>query len=125
MNPDGAAKQALRPGAFPDWSPDGGKIAFARNTASGGEIFAINSDGTGERQVTTGAQVRIAVGERGISWSPDGTKLVFSSIRDVPKHDIFVVGSDGTGERRLTTNPALENAPDWGPDGPPPAPTWT
>ena len=48
---------AAVPNDAPSWSPDGGLIAFARSTGVGeAEIFVIRPDGTGERQLTRGAQ---------------------------------------------------------------------
>ena len=39
----------------PEWSPDGSTIVFARSTSSDGEnIYIVNADGTGLRQVTDG-----------------------------------------------------------------------
>src|SRR5207247_1789840 len=36
----------------PRWSPDGSKIAFTSNTTGNAELFAINADGSGLRQLT-------------------------------------------------------------------------
>ncbi len=56
-------------------------------------------------------------------WSPDGTRVAFSSNRahydgvtrdtGVPDADVWVVGADGRGAARLTNDPANETDPDW------------
>ena len=47
------------------------------------------------------------------SWSPDGTRLVFTD-----GHDLWVVNADGTGLRRLTSDGVeTTSRPDWSPDG--------
>ena len=66
------------------------------------------------------------------SWSPDGTKIVFSSPRDpadpptcvidfgthVTCTDLYSMNADGTGVTRLTATPDVaETDPAWSPDG--------
>lgn len=50
------------------------------------------------------------------SFSPDGTKIVFGSIR-YGMGDIFTINIDGTGLRRLTDTEAYEGEPRFSPDG--------
>ena len=50
------------------------------------------------------------------AWSPDGTKLAFTSNRD-GNPEIYVVNRDGTGLRRLTNSPAIDVTPTWAPTG--------
>jgi Tol biopolymer transport system component len=52
----------------------------------------------------------------GPSWSPDGTKLVFSSDRDA-KGEIYVMNANGSGLQRLTHDSNWDSDPDWSPDG--------
>ena len=55
-------------------------------------------------------------GDLNPSWSPDGTKIAFSSDRD-GKSDIYVMRID-TGEQvKLTTNTGSNTEPTWSPDG--------
>jgi hypothetical protein len=61
-------------------------------------------------------------------WSPDGTRLAFSSIRDQNGIDcneetcawspeLYVSAADGRGARRLTSNEGSDGSPTWSLDG--------
>jgi pimeloyl-ACP methyl ester carboxylesterase len=58
----------------PSWSSDN-RIAFASNTTGRFEIWTTNPDGSALRQITT-------EGGSSPSWSPDATKVAFTSTRD-------------------------------------------
>ena len=67
--------------------------------------------------------------EEDANWSPDGTKIVFTSHPAVsafctpsgtcnyPDTEIYTVNPDGTGLTQLTHNNYEERAPAWSPDG--------
>jgi TolB protein len=46
------------------------------------------------------------------AWSDDGSRIAF--VRD---GDVYAVGADGKGLTRVTSTAAIEESPDWGPDG--------
>ena len=48
-------------------------------------------------------------------WSPDGTKIAFTSSRDGAT-EIYLMNADGTGQTRLTTNSTSNSEPAWSPD---------
>jgi TolB protein len=50
------------------------------------------------------------------AWSPDASKLAFSSNRD-GNYEIYVVGSDSKNLTRLTNDPGVDRYPTWSPDG--------
>jgi Tol biopolymer transport system component len=104
----------------PAWSPDGTRIAFVRgyDGTSGGyanlgscssEIYVVNEDGSGERLLTDG-------GGTDPAWSPDGTRIAFSSFRD-GNYEIYTMASDGSSVKRLTYTDWAEGEPAWSPDG--------
>ncbi len=49
-------------------------------------------------------------------WSPDSSRLVFTSFRD-GKPEIYATGIDGNGLARLTLNTTEDFTPAWSPDG--------
>jgi len=55
------------------------------------------------------------------SWSPDGSRIVFSSIReendDATATDIYVMNADGTDPVNITNLRGWEFDPVWSPDG--------
>jgi len=56
---------------WPAWSPDSKRIVFSRRVQSGFQIFVMNRDGSGVRQLTD------AAGEfTNPRWSPDGKKIL-------------------------------------------------
>ncbi len=107
------------------WSPDGNWIVFAEFTPQVGstltEIKKIRVDGSGVTTLATGH----APGEGTVenpSWSPDGTKIVFDSDRDMPGYgntQLYIMNADGSNQRRITTEVDSYNDsnPVWSPNG--------
>lgn len=79
----------------PDWSPNGNKIAFMRQTGMNWDIWVVNSDGSGETRLMTDGSVD------GLpAWSPSGTHIAFLSNRG-GSWAIWVMGADGSSQRKL------------------------
>jgi TolB protein len=81
-------------------SPDGTKLAFMSNRTGDFDIWVVNSDGTGLRNLTN--YPRAADGAP--TWSPDGAFIAFTSDRNTgTTPQLFVMTADGTNQRRLAT----------------------
>jgi Tol biopolymer transport system component len=101
--------------SVPIWSPGGAWIAIT--SAPGGsypeaalDLFVVRADGSEVINLTDHPAA-----ESGPSWSPDSTRLAFTSDRD-GNEEIYVVDVDGSGLTRLTENPARDGAAAWSPD---------
>jgi hypothetical protein len=81
-----------------------GKLVFQR--CSGCEIYVINADGTGLRQLTDGMDP---------AWSPDGKWVAFARWR-APSPGIYIIDEDGKHETLVFGWPVAK-APVWSPDG--------
>ena len=49
-------------------------------------------------------------------WSPDGTKIAFTSDRD-GYEEIYTMNVDGTNQTNISNNNSYEYTPSWSPDG--------
>jgi Tol biopolymer transport system component len=137
MNADGSDPVRITGGHSPAWSPDGKRMAFvggARNPyewcagLGNGEIFVASADGSGtpERitRVAEGDPNCAAFGAHSPDWSPDGTKIAYSSGASYFGSTLYIIGADGSGERKLADIPSDESPsstpdgdPSWSPDG--------
>jgi Tol biopolymer transport system component len=83
----------------PDWSP-GNKIVFwAGIEGQAGQVWTINSDGTSRTQLTTDPS-----SNDDPEWSPDGTKILFSTSRNPGNPEMWVMNADGTQQQKITDN---------------------
>lgn len=131
------------------WSPDGARIVIVSQDADSAaradtskprpiviDRLLIKRDGDGwlDRrrthlhlvEVATKAVTRLTSGDaddREPDWSPDGTRIVFTSARHTDEDrtdetDLYVIDARaGAAPRRLTSTPTVERAASWSPDG--------
>jgi len=81
----------------------GGKIVL--QTATGGDIYIVNADGTGLRRLTDGIDPAL---------SPDGTRVAFA--RWASPHGVFVLDLR-TGQEQRIASVNRPRGPTWSPDG--------
>jgi TolB protein len=73
------------------------------------EIYVMNADGTGIRQVTSNGKANF-----GPYFFPDGKRIIFCSNMDDPKgrnFDLYAINVDGTGLERITYNDTFDGFP--------------
>jgi TolB protein len=79
------------------------------------EIWVMNADGSGQRQVTALGGANFAP-----YFHPDGKRIIFASNHLNPQgrnFDLFLVNLDGTGVTQITTNTDFDGFPMFSPDG--------
>jgi Tol biopolymer transport system component len=117
VNADGSGKVRfdLKGGLWgePYFSPDGKKVAFINDDDyfPNGNVFLVDVDGRNLRQLTNygddpfektyGPARRIGALDKGLTFSPDGRRILYCSA-EFGSSDIFAVDVDGTGKTRLT-----------------------
>jgi hypothetical protein len=120
-NPDGSEPRRLTDDSAmvrsPSFvGPSGEQIVFESNRRGPAQIFVINRDGTGRRQLNPGPNPNTSP-----HVSPDGRKVLFVSLRETaPRqrhYSVYEMNLDGTGERRVTTSSRPEDSPAYAPDG--------
>lgn len=100
----------------PTWSPDGRTLAFETNRNGDFEIYSVNADGTGLRNVT-----RTPRGEdRMPAWK--GNTIAFISNRDRHAnetfgYDLWTMSPDGSNQRWRADDVHPYSAVAWSPDG--------
>ena len=96
------------------YKPSGlpGLVAFASDRDNNVHIYTINPDGTGV--LPTSSDNRTVDGLP--RWSPDGSKMVFSSNQS-GIYQIWSMNADGSDRKRLTDLKGRSAMPRWSPDG--------
>ena len=85
-------------GGLPSWSPDSKRIVYQAEIEGQKQLFVINPDGSGKRQLTRGSQQHV-----GAAWSPDGNYIFYRT----PEGDswgIWRINVDGTNPVKLIDN---------------------
>lgn len=100
-------EQALSPAV----SLDGRRIAFTGLKTGQLDLYVMNADGSGRRQLTNDLAQELDP-----AWSPDGNSLLFSWTGTAPSSPtmLAVIGADGSGRRELLLDGW---GGEWSPDG--------
>jgi Tol biopolymer transport system component len=107
----------------PDWAPDGSVIGFNdknEGPPTQNDIYVIEPDGTGLRNVTHGLEAASFMP----TWSPDGGLILFASWPMAGSFDLYTIEPDGGSLTRIaeiteaaTPTKFEDTGPQWSPDG--------
>jgi Tol biopolymer transport system component len=91
-----------------NWSPDGAEVPSCEQGMGGEDIAVMSADGSNLRVLCTNGTYGLDP-----TWSPDGTKLAYSS-----SGDIYMMDSDGSNRVNLTKTPRVDELnPAFSPNG--------
>jgi len=92
-----------------DWTPDGGKIVYSTINNGNADIWLMNPDGSGQKQLTSDPNT-----DASPKISPDGRFIYFLSNRS-GLMSVWRMNTDGSNPQKITENQdvfALDLAPD-------------
>ncbi len=90
------------------------KIAFESRRDGDLDIYLVNPDGSNLQRLTKGKEAWEP------DWSPDRTKILFTSTLHGGEEEVYVMDADGSNIHRMTHTPGEGTsswAADWSPDG--------
>jgi len=85
-------------GSVPHWSPDGKKILYQTDVDGVKQMFSVNVDGTGKKQVLASKILHVD----GV-WALNGVSIFYRS-PELGSWDIIVMNADGTNPRKILGN---------------------
>jgi Tol biopolymer transport system component len=114
----GSFMQGPDPDAAPAWSPDRTRLAFLRTHGAVTYLAVADADGTAVRLLTRAMPTPASHVPARVSWSPDGSRIVFTRADEKYALDLWSIRADGGDLRRLTSTPNVaESRPRWATDG--------
>ena len=82
-----------------------GKIAFSTDQGPDPQVFVVNPDGSGEKQVTKEADGHAEQP----AWSRDGSKIIFSGDQ-TGNWQIYEMNATGSGRTQLLSDPGFDDS---------------
>jgi Tol biopolymer transport system component len=122
IHPDGSGQHQITPNAGhlgeldSAWSPDGKKLFIISNRSTQTEIWVINQDGSGLKQITNFSHSNLVSIEHSLRVSPDGKQLAFYGVdSEVGKYasEMYLVNVDGSGFKNISHTSGAEEWLDW------------
>lgn len=112
----------------PDWSPDGTQIVFTTMREGDFDLYVMNADGINPHNLFVGGEPFVNFAdyppypgdEYDASWSPDGTKILYTASRATGTEiaTVDVASASAEAELLLTTSVLGDYAEsEWSPDG--------
>ncbi len=86
-------------------------IAFVMQTGTVKELYYCDYDGANQRRLTTFNSLSLSP-----CFSPDGSRLAFTSYRD-GNPDIYIINLIGGRTEKISSKKGINISPDWSPDG--------
>lgn len=127
----GEPRELVKGASAADWSPDGSRIVFDKRLADGAwvclegieeecrnsrRIFVASANGKSIERLTDSD-----ADETNPDWSPDGSRIVFQSNRNLPGElvatEVYSVAPDGSCLNWLTNGSPKSIEPVWDPSG--------
>jgi Tol biopolymer transport system component len=104
---------STREDGWPQYSPDGARIAFLSDRSGTRQIYVCDAAGSNLVRLTSLPE---GVERPYPGWSPDGRMIVFAA-RASANTDLYLIDVQGSAPRRLTSGPSAEYHPQWSRDG--------
>jgi Tol biopolymer transport system component len=96
---------------FPQYSPDGKKMAFHSDRGGTVQVWTCNVDGSDCVQLTSMAGTTQGTAR----WSPDGRQISFDS--NASGSHVYTIKAEGGEPRQMTFGPGVNIAASWSHDG--------
>jgi Tol biopolymer transport system component len=107
------------------WQPEGNSILYVSKDSGNYDIWIMDSDGSGKKQLTSTPEDEYAMG---IAFSPDGSKIVYASRNTIDRTNlssfegffttVWTMDAGGANKTKLMLpNESIYFYPSWSPDG--------
>ena len=93
-------------------APPSASLVFAssRSACGGFDIYSVSAAGTGLERISDTCLASDP------SWSPDGSRIAFTSTRDNGTNAVYTMRADGTDVHRISPVGVVADQPSWGGD---------
>ncbi|MCB9315931.1 MAG: PD40 domain-containing protein [Lewinellaceae bacterium] len=96
----------------PSWSPDGRHLVFFGGNGEQRELFVINSDGSGLKQISKAAPHKCF----NPCWSPNSDRICYYLEKGDHRDQIYLTDSNGSFHQNLSRDTLHNYYPGWAPE---------